>query len=151
MNTKGNIFSDVVTAVKLTAEVRKARKAGTAVEVVRKAYTIPVLKTSCWVWTPESCLFYTEKWIPIKEAFKVLPEDVQHSLTFTPKDGGWPGRIQFWREQLRPVLPPKQYHEAIMILAAWGRRCVQRRREGKRTAISAASAALTPLLAETGK
>ncbi len=35
----GNIFSDITTAVKLTAEVRKARKEGATVEV-RKTWTV---------------------------------------------------------------------------------------------------------------
>ncbi len=124
----GNIFSDITTAVKLTGEVRKARKEGANLEV-RKTWAVPMLKMGCWPWTMESCLFYGEKWQPVVDVFDALPEDTQHALTFAPKDGEWTDRVRFWKEHLRPVLPPKQYHEALLILIRWGSQCVRRRLE----------------------
>lgn len=122
----GNIFSDITTAVKLTAEVRRARKEGAAVEV-RKTWTIPVIKTGYWGWTMESCLFYREGWKSIAAVFNTFPEEVQHALTFAPKRGEWMNRVRFWQEQLRPALPPKQYHDAMIILTHWGCHCIRRR------------------------
>lgn len=58
MNTRGNIFTDIAAAVKLTGEVRKARKAGADAVQIKPVCTVPMLKTSYWVWTMEACLMH---------------------------------------------------------------------------------------------
>ena len=55
--------------------------------------------------------------------FETFPEDVQHRLTFAPKDGEWGDRIRFWQDALRPVLEPHLYYSVIFKLIRWGIRC----------------------------
>jgi len=126
-----NILQDVKTAIKLTGEVRKARKAGASGVQLRPVYSVPVLKFSYWGGTMEGCLFCGRKWQAIRDVFDIFDEDTQHALTFVPKNGGaWVDRARFWQRELRPALEPKLYHEAMMILLNWYIRCVKMRREG---------------------
>lgn len=128
MKTKGNIFTDIATAVKLTGEIRRARKAGAQIKPV---YTVPVLKTGYWGWTMEFCLMRdreTER--AVEAVFNTLPEPVQHFLTFTPKNpGDWAERARFWQQQLRPVLPSKMYHTIMARFIGWYIHCLRRRKE----------------------
>ncbi|MCI8524346.1 MAG: hypothetical protein HFF17_00125 [Oscillospiraceae bacterium] len=94
----GNLFTDIRTAVRLTGEVRKARKQGVEVKVV---WRLPVVKTGYWGWTMEGCLLYGPKWKPVLSAFESLPEADQHALTFTPeKPGEWIERARLFRDLL---------------------------------------------------
>lgn len=125
------ILQDIKTAVKLTGEIRKARKEGAGVEV-RKVWRIPVLKSSYWPWTMEACLMRggeTEK--AVVAVFDSLPEEVQHSLTFTPeeKPGKWVERARFWQQQLKPALPPEMYHAVMLTYIHWYAHCLRMRSE----------------------
>lgn len=130
MNTRGNIFTDISAAVKLTGEVRKARKAGADAVQIRPVYNVPVLKTSYWVWTMEACLMHggeTER--AVAAVFDTLPEPVQHSLTFAPRNQGeWADRARFWRQQLKPDLPPEIYHKVMILFIGWYAHCLRQRR-----------------------
>lgn len=66
--------------------------------------------------------------MPVKEVFKALPEWKQHELTFGPKDWELFDRLRFWQQQLQPALPPKLYHQAMIVLIQWARRIAARRR-----------------------
>lgn len=56
----GNIFTDIATAVKATAEIRKARKAGADAVQIKPVYTVPMLKTGYFTWTMEATHFHVD-------------------------------------------------------------------------------------------
>ena len=121
-----SILADITTAVKLTFDMRKERKEGHSVRV-EKVYRVPVVNFGYWGFTPESCLFYGEKWQPVRDVFHTFSEEIQHALTFVPKDDEWSSRVELWEEPLRKALPPDMYLEAMSILCDWVLRCMKRR------------------------
>lgn len=126
-----NILQDIRTAANLFGEVRKARKAGADGFQVRSFRSVPVYHMGYWGGTMEGCLFYGQKWKPIRDVFGSFPEDVQRSLTFTPKGHGeWVERARFWARELKPALQPEMYHEAMLRLIGWYAHCLRRRAAG---------------------
>lgn len=121
---KGTI-QDVKTTIGLFFVVRQARKDGGEVQV-RKVRQIPLADLGYWGWTMEASLFYREKWAPVRRVFDTLDKETKHALTFAPKSGEWPARVRFWQDKLKPALPPKLYHEAIIKLLQHGIRCRKR-------------------------
>lgn len=121
-----NIFTDLSTAIRLTDDIRKERKAGYDVRI-EKVRRIPVIRTGYWGWTPEACLFYAQKWKPVRDVFQTFPKETQHALTFIPRDDEWSSRIALWEEPLRKALSPDLYLEAMAILCDWALRCMKRR------------------------
>ena len=104
-----NIFTDVATALKLTGEVRKARKSGADAVKVQPIWEIPVLRTGYWGFTGEACILYGKESKAIVEVFETFPEEVQHRLTFAPKDGEWGDRIpSLPGDGLKYPPPPRQ-------------------------------------------
>ena len=120
------ILQDIATAVRLTGEVRKARKTGASGVQVKPVYTVPAVRLGYWGFTMEGCLFYGPKWQPLRDVFDNLPEKTQHELTFAPKAGEWGDRVRFWKQELRNTLEPDLYHEMISTLIRWGIRCRRR-------------------------
>ena len=157
-----SFLQDIKTAVKLTAEVSRARKEGKQAKV-RAEYAVPFVNFGYWTSTPEACLFCGPERIPIRDFFETLPEDMQHDLTFAPKDGEFPARCRFWKEHLRGVLPPKQYHAAMLILIGWGKRCAYARLDNNQRfndllnncqnprAVYTTLSALAPVIREAGE
>lgn len=123
-----NILADITTAVKLTAQVRQDRNEGNDVrlEAVRR---LPVVNFGYWGFTPEGCLFYGEKWKPVRDVFHSFPEETQYALTFAPKTGEWTSRVELWEKPLREALPPDLYAEAMAILCEWVLNCMKHRAE----------------------
>lgn len=124
-----NILQDIKTAVNVFGEVRKARKNGASAVKVKPVYTVPVLHLSYWGSTMEGCLFYGQKWKPLRDVFDSFDEETQHVLTFAPKEQReWVDRAKFWEEALRPALEPMLYHEAMIIIDHWYIHCMRMRR-----------------------
>lgn len=127
-----SILNDIKTAVKLTGEIRKARKEGVSIEA-RKVWKVPILKSTLWTGTMEACLLCgkdTER--AVRDVFYSLPEEIQHQLTFTPKGPGeWVERARFWQVQLKPALLPKMYHDTMIKFISWYAHClrIRKRRE----------------------
>lgn len=122
------ILQDIKTAVAVFSKVREAQKSGASAVQVKPVYTVPVVRFGYWGFTMEGCLFYGEKWKPVRDAFDTLDEKTQHSLTFTPQEPGeWVERVQLWRDLLRPALPPGLYHEAMLKVIHWYVHCVRQR------------------------
>lgn len=123
------ILQDIKTAVKVTGEIRKARKAGASAIQVKPVYTLPVLRFGYWTQTMEAAIMRggdTER--AVVKAFEAFPEQVQHDLTFSPKTpGAWAERARFWQQQLRPVLPPKMYYEVMLLFIGRYIHCLRRR------------------------
>ena len=120
------ILQDIATAVKLTGEIRKARKNGASGVHVKPVYTVPVVRLGYWGFTMEGCLFYGPKWQPLRDVFDSFPEETQHALCFAPNAGEWGDRVRFWQRELRSTLEPDLYHEMISTLIQWGIRCRRR-------------------------
>ncbi len=114
-----NIFTDIVTAVKLTKEVKRARRLGCRVDTIwTKVFPDKTNKASYWPWTMEFCHFATtELNAPIRAVFETFDEETRHALTFTPENptepAGWIERARFWQQALKPALPPQQYYAAM--------------------------------------
>lgn len=121
------ILQDVATAVKLTGEVRRARRAGAASVKVQPIWKVPVLHIGYWGFTGEACILYEKEFRAVADVFDSFPEEVQHRLTFAPEDGEWGDRIRFWQDALRPALEPRLYYAAISRIIRWGIRCRRRR------------------------
>lgn len=69
----------------------------------------------------------TEK--AVRNVFYSLPEETQHSLTFCPKKPGeWVERTRFWQQQLKPALPPKMYHDVMILFIGWYIHCLRMRK-----------------------
>lgn len=115
-----NIFRDIQTAVKLTGEIRKARKAGAGAVQIRPVYKIPLVSLGhAWPNTVEGCLTWKlgrEIDRTMTAIYGDFPPETQRWLELTPDNpGGWVDRAQFWQRELEPVLPAKTYH-AVMVL-----------------------------------
>lgn len=114
------IISDIrfgIAAVKAYRKVRLEDKRSTEIPAARPSY---------WGWTPESCLFYSNDNIAIRDVFRTFDEATQKALTFVPKTtAGFVERAQLWKEALRPALPPEQYHRVMVRILDWCIRCVR--------------------------
>lgn len=128
------ILQDIKTAVKLTGEIRKARKAGASAVQIKPVYTVPCITLKpAYLNTVEGCQTHklgrdTDR--AVMEVFKSLPYEVQRRLEHTPDEpGGWVERARFWQKQLRPVLPPEMYHEVMVLFIGHYARCLRRRKE----------------------
>lgn len=115
-----SIFSDIATTVKLTREIKAARRLGCRVHTTwtKEAFPDSSNKASSWPWTLEGCHFAgTELNKPIHEVFQLFDEETRHALTFTPDNpedpAGWIERARLWQQALKPALPPDQYYAAM--------------------------------------
>ena len=122
---KPYILGDLVTAVKLTKEVRKARNQGAYGVKLLPVKTIPIVKPGYWGWIAEATLDYPKTPIGTREAvksvFDTFDEETQHMLTFGPGDGphAWTDRARFWQRALKSCLTPQQYSAAILTILEW--------------------------------
>lgn len=122
-----NILQDIKTAVKLTGEIRKARKEGATLET-HKVWLLPEIKITYWGWTIEAGhMCGTDMGKAVRDVFYTLPEETQHALTFTPKEPrGWIDRARFWQRELKPALEPKTYHEVMLLLIGLYAKCLRK-------------------------
>ncbi|MDE7417186.1 MAG: hypothetical protein K2N44_12965 [Lachnospiraceae bacterium] len=119
---KGNLISDVQTAVGMFRDMRKARKAGQAIEF-ESTKSIPLMQSGAGFYdTVEGC---TLSWCSreiidaSQKAFNSLPPEEKHLLAFAPKDGEFIERALFWKELLSPVMTPKNCHKAMIKIIEW--------------------------------
>lgn len=122
--------------MKLTSEIRKARKAGASVPPIEPAYKVPLVDhTPAWCNTIESGLTWElgrDADRAAMEVFNGLPYELQRRLEFSPdKPMAWVARARFWQQELRPVLPPKTYHAVMALFANWYARCLRVRKEAQ--------------------
>lgn len=116
-----NFFTDIAAASQVFGEIRKARKSGaSSVNIkLRRTYTIPMLTCSCnHGETVEGCVlsWYPSLYEGFMSVFDNLPERIQRKLVFSPKHGEYVDRARFWKERLCSALPPKQYHDAMVLI-----------------------------------
>ena len=128
------ILQDIKTAVKMTGQIRKARKAGADAVQIKPVYTIPCISFGPALYnTMEGCLMHRlgpEADCAVKEVFKNLPYEIQRHLEFTPeKPGEWVERAHFWAEELKPVLPTGMYHKVMALFTGWYVHCLRMGKE----------------------
>ncbi len=135
-NYMKNILRDIKTAMKLTSEIRKARKAGASVPQIRPVYKVPLVDhMPAWRNTIESGLTWelgrdTDR--AVMGVFNGLPYEVQRRLEFPPDEPmAWAARARFWQQELRPVLPSKTYHAVMALFANWYAHCLRMRKEAQ--------------------
>lgn len=131
-----NILRDIQTAVKLTGEIRKARKAGASAVQIKPVYKVPYVDLKpAWYNTIEGCQAHKlgrETDRALEKVFKGIPYEAQRRLEFTPDEpGGWAERARFWQQELRPVLPPKSYHAVMVLFVHWYACCLRMREEAQ--------------------
>lgn len=125
------ILQDIKTAVRLTSAVRTARKAGADAIQVTPVFTVPrVTFAPAYYNTIEGCLTHRlghDINRAVMDVFKGLPYETQRQLEFTPEEpGGWAERARFWQRQLKPALPPKNYHSVMALFINWYAHCLRR-------------------------
>lgn len=64
----------------------------------------------------------------VKVEYKNQPEWVRYEMSYTPSDGEWLSRAEWWRVFLYEVLPPKQAASAMCAILRWYRHVIGRRK-----------------------
>lgn len=138
-----SILTDIATAVKLTKEIKEARRLGCRVHTTwtKEVFPDSTNKASYWPWTLEGCHFAgSELNSSICAVFETFDEETRHALTFTPdkpeETAGWIERARFWQQALKPTLPHDQYYAAMSSLWADYRRAMQANRAARTGAVA---------------
>ena len=79
---------------------------------------IPVRKIGYWGWSWEFCLSFPSDSTrrAFRRLFESLPDDVQHSLCFAPRNGK--ARLDFWLDKLSAIQNPGLRVEIESVLRA---------------------------------
>ena len=119
---KNNLFTDAKTAVNLFRDMRKARKNGCNVEI-RNVAELPFINCGPgFLNTVEGCKLVngdSSVYENVKQVFDGLSYELKNKLIFSPKDGEFIARAQFWKSVLKPVMDPKKYSLAIYLILHW--------------------------------
>ena len=70
---------------------------------------VPVIRIGYWGWSWEFCLSFPSGWtgaarLAFRRLFESLPEDVQNSLCFAPRN--YKARLDFWLDKLSAIQEP---------------------------------------------
>ena len=66
---------------------------------------VPVIRIGYWGWSWEFCLpFHSAARLAFRRLFESLPDDVQHSLCFAPRN--YKARLDFWLDKLSAIQEP---------------------------------------------
>lgn len=70
---------------------------------------VPLRNIGYWGWSWEFCLSFPSGWtgaarLAFRRLFESLPEDVQHSLCFAPRN--YKARLDFWLDKLSAIQEP---------------------------------------------
>lgn len=121
------VLSDIRTSCDVFRNLRRVRSEGGTAQI-KKIWQFPVVNIGYWGFTLEACIFQEDYRFAIMHAFNNFDEETQKACTFVPAVGEWGNRVRLWQEALRPVLPPKDYHNAIQTLIWYGIHCVRMRK-----------------------
>ena len=132
------LLQDIKSAVRLTGEIRKARKAGASGAQLRPYCSIPVVTLKpAHLNTMEGSLVWNvsrDAYQFVQEIFDTLPHEAQRRLEYSPEaPGAWAERARFWRRELKSALPPKMYHRVMALFISWYIRCLRRARAQEAT------------------
>lgn len=61
----------------------------------------------------------------------MLPYETQKKFLYSPKNGEFLERAQLWKTTLKPVLPDKEYREAMIAILRWYRHIKQVEKQEK--------------------
>lgn len=113
--------------------MRKARKNGCNVEI-RKVAELPFINCGPgFLNTVEGCKLVNGDYSVyenVKQVFDGLSHEQKYKLVFSPKDGEFIARAQFWKSILKPVMDTKKYSLAIYSILHWYIQIKQMRTEG---------------------
>lgn len=119
---KNNLFTDAKTTVNLFRDMRKARKNGCNVEI-RNVAELPFINCGPgFLNTVEGCKLVngdSSVYENVKQVFDGLSYELKNKLIFSPKDGEFIARAQFWKSVLKPVMDQKKYSSAIYSILQW--------------------------------
>lgn len=66
---------------------------------------VPVIRIGYWGWSWEFCLpFHSAARLAFRRLFESLPDDVQNSLCFAPRN--YKARLDFWLDKLSAIQNP---------------------------------------------
>lgn len=66
---------------------------------------VPVIRIGYWGWSWEFCLpFHSAARLAFRRLFESLPDDVQNSLCFAPRN--YKARLDFWLDKLSAIQEP---------------------------------------------
>lgn len=120
---KNTLIVDAKTAINLFGKMRKARKAGIEMEVQEvEVKKIPVISAPGFYDTVEGCVFANcadNIHETTKNVFKAFTNEEKRQLAFSPEDGEFIDRVNFWKDALKPALPTRQYNIAMQSLLHW--------------------------------
>lgn len=79
---------------------------------------VPVIRIGYWGWSWEFCLSFPSDSTrgAFRRLFESLPDDVQHSLCFAPRNGK--ARLDFWLDKLSAIQNPGLRVEIESVLRA---------------------------------
>ena len=78
--------------------------------------------------TVEGCILINcgrEIFFPARNAFRMFPYETQKKFLYSPQNGEFLERAQFWKTTLHLVLPDKEYREAMIAILRWYRHIKQ--------------------------
>ena len=111
-----DIFSDFKMAYKAA---RNSRKAGSKIKLEKE---ISNIQTIGFLNTMEGNILWgcgENVYQPALDVFRKLPTETQKRLTFSPKDGEFCERVQFWKSKLKSAMPSAEYYIAIKAICQW--------------------------------
>lgn len=79
---------------------------------------VPVIRIGYWGWSWEFCLSFPSDStrLAFRRLFESLPDDVQHSLCFAPRN--YKARLDFWLDKLSAIQNPGLRVEIESVLRA---------------------------------
>lgn len=78
---------------------------------------VPVIRIGYWGWSWEFCLpFHSAARLAFRRLFESLPDDVQNSLCFAPRN--YKARLDFWLDKLSAIQEPGLRVEIESVLRA---------------------------------
>lgn len=119
-----NLVNDIRLSAIVFKEIRKERKHGAdGIKVTAQPVkSLPLIRCGGLYSTVEGCVLSNcDKEIDYAagKMFGNLPYEEQHQMMFSPKNGEFIERANYWRELLRPALSPKQLNKAMREIVHW--------------------------------
>lgn len=121
---KNKLLCDIKTAAVVFKRMRELRKTGAdelKVEM-QPVKTLPIINRVSFYETVEGCTLsncgHDINGVAL-EVFRGLPYDVQHRLAFSPKNGEFIERAQYWKSLLNPVMTEQQCRKAMLAIIGW--------------------------------
>ncbi len=119
---KNNIFSDIKTAAGVFKDIRQGRRNGNEM-VIEKRVQIPCICVGVDFYdTVEGCVLSNcgkEVHDIALNAFQNLSNNEKRRLSFSPENGDFITRANFWKALLKPLMTPIQYGTAITAILHW--------------------------------